>query len=93
VAADTVWLPGLRVLVVNVAVPPTSVTGEPGVPSMVKVTVPVGVTAQVTVAVKVTGWPGADGLADEVSVVPAPAMVTICTSEVGAVEAQLLSPL
>src|SRR5262249_52013231 len=42
-------------------------------PSMVNVTVPVGIGSPVTfgetVAVKVTDWPGADGLTDETSVV------------------------
>jgi hypothetical protein len=89
----TVWLPGLRLLVVKVAEPPTSVAGEPCTPSTVKVKVPVGVKLQVTVAVKVTGWPGAEGFAEEVSVVPAPAMVTICVMPVEVEAAQLESPL
>jgi hypothetical protein len=45
-------------------------------PSM-KVTVPVG---DVTLTVKVTGWPTVDGLSDDFTVVPLPAWFTICES-------------
>jgi hypothetical protein len=56
----------------KLAVPPLSATGVPGTPSTVNVTVPVGVKfGQVTVAVKVTGWPPEEGLALEVSTVEA----------------------
>src|SRR5262249_14145866 len=47
-----------------------SVTGVCAVPSMVKVTVPVGVPALLaTVAVKVTDWPNTLGFADDDTVV------------------------
>ena len=56
------------------SLPPTSatVTGVCAWPSMVKVTVPVGVPEYVgadTVAVKVTCWPTVDGSTDDVTVV------------------------
>jgi hypothetical protein len=65
-------------------------------PSVVNVAVPVGVVMpplQATVAVKTTGWPGADGFADEVSVVPAPAALTVWVTPLDVDERQLLSPL
>jgi hypothetical protein len=49
--------------VVSVAWPPESPTMPSALPSLAKVTVPVGVPAgEVTVAVNVTAWPGNDGL-------------------------------
>ena len=65
------------------AVPETSATGAWGVPSIVKVTVPVGVpepgATAVTDAVKVTAWPDTEGLAEEVTVVVLMAL-TFCVS-------------
>src|SRR5438093_10557691 len=57
-----------------VALPLTSVTGEPEfVPSTLNCTVPLGVPGPagdgLTVATKETSWPNTDGLADEVTVV------------------------
>jgi hypothetical protein len=50
------WLPTLRLLEVDAALPPEGVMGVPETPSIVKVTVPVSVKpVQVTDAVKVTG--------------------------------------
>ena len=64
-----------------VALPALIVTGAWGVPSMVKVTVPVGVPAPgataLTVAVKVTVWPDSDGLTEEVTVVVLLALLTV----------------
>jgi hypothetical protein len=59
-------LPIARPPVINVATAgePLRGWGEPGAPSMVKVTVPVAIVLpplQVTVAAKVTGWPMFDG--------------------------------
>jgi hypothetical protein len=69
--AVRVWLPAPSVEVVTVAWPDVlRLTGVWAVPSIVKVTVPVGVPAPgetaLTVAVKVTGGPTTDGLTDEV---------------------------
>src|SRR5436305_2509927 len=67
------WSPERSELGVNVATPEAlSVTVPPAgvLPSMVKVTVPVGVPlVPATLAVNVTGVFGCDGLADVVSVV------------------------
>jgi hypothetical protein len=64
-----VWLPGARPEVVNVALPPLSMGAVPRVvePSW-KVTLPVGVplAGDVTVAVRVTGVPDAEGFDDDV---------------------------
>src|SRR5690242_7729055 len=65
-----VWLAAVSVEVLYVATPLTSATGRSALPpSILNWTVPVGVpvagaTAE-TVAVKVTDWSAADGLADE----------------------------
>ena len=53
---------------VKVAVPPESAPVPSVVPPSLKVTVPVAVFGE-TVAVKVTGWPNTEGLADEETVV------------------------
>jgi hypothetical protein len=94
-AAVTVWLPLVRLLVANVAVPPLpSVTGVPAVPSTVNVTRPVGVkTAQETVAVKVMDWPDSEGLPEEERVVLAPAWPTTCVNVPEVETAQLALPL
>ena len=74
--------PGASVEMVNhvCSTLPTSimVTGFWGVPSMVKVTVPVGVPPDwgATVAVMVTAWPAVDGFADEATVVVVPSWLT-----------------
>ena len=61
-----VWLPLVRVEVENVATPPLTPVVPMGEPLSRKVTEPVGVPAPglttETVAVKVTVWPGVDGL-------------------------------
>jgi hypothetical protein len=68
--AVMVCLPGVRAVVVRVALPLLS---RGAVPRTVEpswnVTVPVGVPAplDVTVVLRTTGWPGADWLDDEVS--------------------------
>jgi hypothetical protein len=70
-AAETECGPAVSVDVTNCAssTPPTtaSAMGVCACPSMVKVTVPVGVPANpgaVTIAVNVTGWPTVDGFND-----------------------------
>ena len=66
-AAETVCVPGVRALVEVVATPDAlTVTGEPATPSIVKITLPVGVPpADVTVAVNVTLDPVVDGFCEE----------------------------
>src|SRR5581483_11874078 len=90
------WLPAASVEVVNVAVPLFSVT----VPRLVlpsrKVTFPVGVPAPgataLTVAVKVTAWPNADGLTEDVTVVVVLAWLTVCVSVAEVLVVKLVSP-
>src|SRR6266481_9061860 len=56
----------------NVAIPPLSVPVPSAVAPSLNVTVPVGMPepeAGFTVAVKVTAWPKADGLSEEINVV------------------------
>src|SRR5947199_387231 len=64
---------------------------------MLNVTVPVGVPAPgataATVAVKVTAWPDADGLADEVTVVVLFALVGVSVRVVEVLVLKLSSPL
>ena len=78
--ALTVWVPTASVEVTNVAVVPETVDGAWAVPSMVKVTVPLGVPApgDVTaiVAVNVTDWPNTDGFTLEVTAVVVLALLT-----------------
>jgi hypothetical protein len=79
-----VWLPVARRLVVSVATPPLAVA----VPSVVlpskNVTDPVGVAVAGatgdTVAVKVTGWPNTDGLAELRNAVVVAALVITVVS-------------
>ena len=65
----------------SVAVPALSATGVCGVPSIVNVTVPVGVPVPgetaLTVAVNVTVWPETEGLAEETTVVALLALLTV----------------
>src|SRR6476619_29078 len=84
--AATVCEPAARVLVVRVTLPvPSSavaawsvVVGAAQVPPSMNVAEPAGVPpAEVTVAVKVTGWPKADGLSDEVTAVVVAACVIV----------------
>jgi hypothetical protein len=83
-----VWVPVDKEAVLKEAVvtPPVVVTftGLPAVPSMANTTVPAGVPAPgavtLTVAVKVTFWPGADGFAEDATVVLVPALPTVCVS-------------
>ena len=82
--AVTVWGPGARSELENVTTPlrPLSAV-EPRtlVPSATNWTLPVGVPAPgavtVTVAVKTTDWPGADGFGAELRPVAVPALVTV----------------
>jgi hypothetical protein len=62
------WVPELSAAVVYVAVPPTSVTVASVVAPSLNVAVPVGLVP-LTVAVRVTDWPLAEGLSDEVTLV------------------------
>src|SRR5688572_26355009 len=66
--------PTERLDVLMPAVPPLNATGAPRfTPLSANCTVPVGVpipgATTATVAVKVTGWPNADGVTDELTVV------------------------
>jgi hypothetical protein len=97
--ALTVWLPGVKVEVLDCAVPPTNVTGAPALlPSITNWTVPVGVpdpgAAAVTVAVKVTVCPFADGFCDDVTPVAVFALFTVWPPETDPLLLlKLLSPL
>jgi hypothetical protein len=72
------WLPSPRLDVVNEADPLASVTVASGLLPSLNVTEPVGVPAlDVTVAVNVTGCPGADGLAELVRDVVEDARTTV----------------
>ena len=70
--------------VVNVAVPPLRVTGEPRLaPPSWNCTVPVGVAelpATLTVAVKVTACPEMEGLVEAATTVFVPAWFTACAT-------------
>ena len=78
---------------VRVAAPEALRVPEPRVvePSL-KVTVPVGVTAQLMVAVSVTDWPGLDGLGDAVRPVVVDAALTTWLTGDEVLVAQLVSP-
>jgi hypothetical protein len=77
--ALTGWLPTDNAVAVTLAVPEASVSTSPqSVPPLEKVITPRVQTAGVTVAVKVTGWPNADGFGDEVKLVLVPARFTTC---------------
>ena len=82
-AAETLCDPTESEVVLVVALPNAStVTGEPGVPSMVKTTDPVGVPPPlVTVAVKVTLEPKVEGLGVEVRAVLVVAVTLWVTAE------------
>jgi len=79
-----------------VADPLTRLTVPTAVPLTLKVTVPVGVPlpglAALTLAVKVTAWHSADGLADAVTFVPEVALLTVIGYELDVALAKLLSP-
>jgi hypothetical protein len=63
------WPPVVSDEVVKLATPPASVTADPRLEALsMNCTVPVG-EAPVTVAVKVTAWPGALGLSDDTRLV------------------------
>jgi hypothetical protein len=97
-----VWFPAARLEVVKLAVvvPPevATFTGLPAlVPSITNWTAPVGVPApeamKLMVAVKVTAWPDADGLVEELTAVLVVALPTIWVRAVEALAAKLPSPL
>ena len=78
-----VWVPRVRVKVVNVAWPAVMATlAAKVVAPSVKVTVPPGVPTPgptaATVAVKVTVWANTDGLGAELTVVLLEALFTTC---------------
>src|SRR5437867_2951274 len=91
------WLPTVRAVVANVAVPLVSVA----VPSVLlpsrKVRVPVGVPAPgataATVAVKVTDWPRPDGLSEEVTAVVLLAWLIVCVKVADVRGLKVVSPL
>jgi hypothetical protein len=74
------WVPLARSEVVNVAFALLSVPIPSTVAPSLNVTAPVGVpeVAGLTVAVKVTALPNADGFAEESSVVEVAAFPTVC---------------
>ena len=72
--------PTAREAVVSVAMPKESSAPVPRLvaPSR-NVTVPVGMPAgELTVAVKVTGWPKVDGFAEEIAVTVVAPLFTVC---------------
>ena len=79
------------------AVPELSATGVWGVPSIVNVTVPLGVPAPgataATVAVNVTDWPNTEGLAEEVTTVEVSALLTVWVRLEEVLVRKLPSPL
>ena len=79
-----VALPPERLAVPNVAAPSRNVTVPVGVPAP-------GATA-LTVAVKVTAWPDADGFTDEVTVVELLALLTVCEMAADVLVLKLASP-
>jgi hypothetical protein len=79
-----VALPPERLAVPNVAAPSRNVTVPVGVPTP-------GETA-LTVAVKVTAWPDADGFTDEVTVVELLALFTVCVMAAEVLLLKLASP-
>ena len=79
-----VALPPDRLAVPNVAAPSRNVTVPVGVPAP-------GATA-LTVAVKVTAWPEADGFTDEVTVVELLALLTVWVIAAEVLELKLASP-
>jgi hypothetical protein len=79
-----VALPPDRLAVPNVAAPSRNVTVPVGVPAP-------GATA-LTVAVKVTAWPEADGFTDEVTVVELLALFTVCVMAAEVLLLKLASP-
>ena len=93
----TVWVPTPSEEVLNVAVPELMVTGDCGVPSIVNVTVPVGVPAPgataATVAVNVTDWPDTEGLTEDATVVVVSALLTVWVTLEEVLVRKLPSPL
>jgi len=77
-------VPALKVAVPSVAAPSRNVTVPVGVPTP-------GATA-LTVAVKVTAWPDADGFTDEVTVVELLALLTVWVIAAEVLELKLASP-
>ena len=91
-----VWLPIKRLEVVKAAVPFDTIWVPRVVVPSRNVTVPVGVpsagaTAE-TVAVKVTGWPGWDGFAEEVSATDVLPWLTTWVSAVDVALVKFVSP-
>ena len=76
--------PALKLAVPSVAAPSRNVTVPVGVPTP-------GATA-LTVAVKVTAWPDADGFTDEVTVVELPALLTVCVTAAEVLLLKFASP-
>ncbi len=78
------WLPTLRVEVEKVATPEDKVPVPSVVVPSLKVTVPVGTAVPgalaTTVAVKVTDWPGFDGLSEEVTELVVESLFTVWVS-------------
>jgi hypothetical protein len=88
------WAPAVRALVENVAEPAAERAADPRtvVPSR-KFTLPFGTPAvEVTVAVKLTDCPWAEGLGLETSVVDVPAGLTVCCQTTDVLPRKLPSP-
>ena len=94
--AETVCEPIDNDDVLNVATPPLDATAV-GVPSIVKVTIPVGVPTPgsigAIVAVKVTLCPKIDGFTDDTTLVVVLALLTVCVGSVPLLVLKLPSPL
>src|ERR1041385_590314 len=92
-----VWLVTDSTEVANVARPALMVAGVCGVPSILNVTVPVGVPAPgdtaLTTAVNVTDTPNVDGFSDELTVVALLAGLTVCARSEAGLPLKLPSPL
>ena len=89
-------VPTDRLEVVKVALPPDRLAVPNVAAPSRKVTVPVGVPTPgetaLTVAVKVTAWPDADGFTDEVTVVELLALLTVCVIAAEVLVLKLASP-
>ena len=77
-------MPPGRLVLVKLAAPAVSALVPRVVAPSLKVTVPIGVSdpgaVAATVAVKVTDWPNAEGLAEEATAVVVFAVFTVCVS-------------
>ena len=90
------WLETDSDEIANVARPELSAPVPKVVAPSLNVTVPVGVTKPdtcVTAAVNVTDWPNTEGLTDELTVVVALPLLTVCVKSVDVLPVKFPSPL